>query len=102
MLPVSVDIIRQACQSDPILSRVAENTKHGWPPSSEKELEPFHRKKDELTLQDSCLMWGSGGIIPPKYQAQLLGELYEGHLGIAKMKALAGSYMWWPGMDKAI
>ena len=47
VLLVSADIIRQACQRD------------GWPQSSEKELEPFHRRKDELTLQDSCLMWDS-------------------------------------------
>ena len=74
-----------------------ENTKQGWPAVSEKELELFQRRKDELTLQDGCLMWGSRVIIPPKHQAQLLAELHEGHLEIVKMKALARSYMWWPG-----
>lgn len=98
MLPVSADIIRQACQRDPILSRVVEYMKHWWPPNSEKELKPFHRRKDELTLQDSCLMWGSRVITSPKHQAQLLGERHE----IAKVKALARSYMWWLGIDKAI
>lgn len=83
-MPVGADTIRQATQRDPILSPVDEYTKQGWPPSSEKELEPFHKKNIELTLQDSYLMWGSRVIIPPKYQAQLLGELHEGHLGIVK------------------
>ena len=52
-------------------------------------------RKDEPTIQDGCLMWGSRVIIPPKQQAQLLAELHEGHLGIVlKMKGLARSYMW--------
>ena len=102
VLPVNADMIRQATQRDPVLSRVMENTKQGWPTVSEKELEPFQRRNDELTIQDGFLMWGSRVIIPPKHQAQLLAELHEGHLGIVKMKALASSYMWWPGMDKAI
>jgi hypothetical protein len=32
----------------------------------------------------------------------VLDELHEGHLGIVKMKALAGSYMWWPSIDQSI
>lgn len=41
-------------------------------------------------------------VIPPKYWVQVLDELHSGHLGVVKIKALARSYMWWLGMDKAI
>ena len=95
-------MIRQATQRDPVLSRVVEHTKQGWPPVSKRELEPFYRRKDEITLQNGCLMWGSRVIIPPKYRTQLLEQLHEGHPGIVRKKALATGYIWWPGMDKEI
>ena len=35
-------------------------------------------------------------------QEKLLDELHKDHPGIGRMKAVGRSYIWWPGLDKAI
>lgn len=46
VLPVSMDMIHQATQRDPVLLRVLEHTKQGWPTNCEEELESYYRQKD--------------------------------------------------------
>eukprot|EP00731_Ephydatia_muelleri_P006059 Em0003g307a len=102
-LPVTYQQLKTATNHDPVLGQVVQCIRNGWPPVAvSDELKPYVARKLELTLQDDCVLWGTRVVIPKRLQAPILEELHKDHAGICRIKALARSYVWWPGLDREV
>ena len=65
-------------------------------------MQPYQRRKHELSIEDGCVLWGNRIIIPPPGRAKVIDTLHEGHPGMARMKCLARCYVWWPSMEQEL
>ena len=65
----------------------------------QEQFKPYLHRKNELSVESDCLIWGNRVIIPFHLRNKILTELHENHPGIVRMKALACSYVWWASMD---
>ena len=101
-LPVKADKIAQLTANDSVLSKVITFVQQGWPTQVQDEFKPYHIRRNELTVEANCLLWGRKVIIPEKLQDKVLEELHTAHPGVVRMKSIARIHVWWPGIDKKI
>ena len=101
-LPLTSGQLKQATGTDPILSKVLMFTKNGWPVQVSETLKPYWNRLLELPLEDGCVMWGNRVIVPKKWQKRVLEELHQVHFEIARTKAIARRYVWWPELNKQV
>ena len=68
-LPITSKETRNATRADPILSRILQFLKCGWPISVQDDcLKPFYNSRYELAVKQDCILWGLRVVIPKRYQ----------------------------------
>ena len=100
--PVTVRQVRHWTNRDPLLSRVRSLVLEGWVDGKEEKMTPFNQRRNELSVQDGCILWGTRVVIPEQGRSQVLQQLHDGHPGMSRMKSISRSLTWWPGIDKDI
>ena len=86
------DIIRWT-RADPVTCKVYDYCLNGWPVQLEDEVHSdlrfYYRCRNELSVENGCVLRGNRVVVPPPGRQSILQELHNSHPGICKMKAIA-------------
>jgi len=98
--------LRQSVKNDPVLQTLSYIIVSGWPEAKSQvpdEVKPYWDFRDELTVDESGLIFrGHRVVVPKEMRGKMLQLIHQAHLGIVKCKKRARDILFWPGMGKQI
>ena len=102
--PSDPSVVSKATSRDNVLPTVIRYTRDGWPHKKHEDqlVEHYRKLADQMNVADGCLFYGSRLVIPEFLHRRVLEILHLGHFGIQRMKQLARSAVYWPGIDSQI
>ncbi|UYV73811.1 K02A2.6-like [Cordylochernes scorpioides] len=96
-------LVAHEIQLDRTLFKLYKIIETGEVPSSPNDdLIPYLKRIDDFTILQECIFLENRMVIPKSLHERVLQILHESHAGTNKMKMMARSSIWWPGMDSSI
>ena len=98
---MSLEEIKDATKTDRVLQKVQSALQTGNWDSKDKDLEPYKRCSDSLTVnrEKNILLKGTRIIIPSSLQERATKLAHVGHQGIEKTKSLLREKIWYPNIS---
>ena len=101
--PLDSALLVKESEKDSVIAAVKRFVREGWPQGDlEENVKKFKKMSGSLAICNGCLVMGSRVVIPENLQQQVLELLHTGHFGMERMKQLARTAVYWPGIDDAI
>ena len=87
-----------------MISTVMCYVREGWPSKNTEtndKVNKFRKLSDSLSTCHGCLIHRSRVVIPLSLKSKVLDLLHLGHFGMERMKQLARTAVYWPGIEMA-
>nr|VZH96691.1 unnamed protein product [Spirometra erinaceieuropaei] len=99
-IPVTAADIRRATEQDPVLRQAITYVQTCWPITAlAGDLRQLFLRRASVSVVDSCLMFADRMVIPSSLRPTVLRQFHAAHPGTSRMKSIARSFVYWPGID---